>query len=102
MAVGRVPGRVSRPDRPRYVAFRVDAEKPVDFDDVVAALRERDDEAWLVDFDGEEGVVRCPHTRRDATVELLVGLDEIGGAGVDVETLGTSGTVRACRRKFLG
>lgn len=92
---------MSRPERPRYVAFRVDGPGDPTFDDVVAALRRRDDEAWLVDFDGQQGVVRCPHTAQEATVDLLNGLDEIGGEPVDVETLGTSGTVRACQRKFL-
>lgn len=90
-----------RPDRPRYVAFRVDAGAEPSFEEVVDALRARGDDAWLVAFDGEQGIVRCPHTEQQATVDLLNGLDELGGEPADVATLGTSGTVRACRRKFL-
>lgn len=90
-----------RPDRPRYIAFRVDADDALTFDEIVDALRARDDDAWLVAFDGEQGIVRCPHTKKQATIELVSGLDEVGGASVDIATLGTSGTVKACRRKFL-
>lgn len=88
--------------RRRYVAFRVAPAGAVGFDDVVETLRARDDDLWLIGFDGEEGILRCPHTRRDAAVAWLQDLETVGGRDVEVETLGTSGTIRRCRRKFLG
>lgn len=89
-------------DRHRYVAFRVDAEAALDQGDLVAELRELNDWAWAIGFDGREGILRCPHTRKEEAIELLRGLDTIGGVAVEVETLGTSGTIAKCRRKFLG
>lgn len=88
-------------DRHRYVAFRVDADAPLGSGDLVAELRDRNDWAWLISFDGGHGILRCPHTRKAEAIELLVGLDAVGDVPVEVETLGTSGTIRACRRKFL-
>lgn len=88
-------------ERQRYVAFRVDAEAPLTMDDLVDELRDRNDWAWAVAFDGREGILRCPHTRKEDAIALLLGLDAIGGVGVEVETLGTSGTIAKCRRKFL-
>lgn len=88
-------------ERQRYVAFRVDAEAAVTMDGLVETLRELNDWAWVVAFDGSEGILRCPHTRKDDAIELLRGLEAIGGVAADVETLGTSGTIAKCRRKFL-
>lgn len=87
--------------RHRYVAFRVDADRPLSFGDVVHAIRQRDDDAWLVDFDGQRGIVRCPHTAKERTIDLLAGIDAIDDDPVRIEPLGTSGTVRKCREKFL-
>lgn len=88
--------------RHRYVAFRIEAGSPVGFDDLVAEMRDRNDWTWVIDFDGREGIVRCPHTLKDEAIELLSGLDAVRGVAVEVETLGTSGTIATCRRKFLG
>lgn len=103
----------------RYVAFRLEpgpgasegapddggdgGTGPVTFRDLVGELRRMDDgdDAWLVEFDGIHGIVRCPHTAKEATIALLSGMDRVGDVPVDVETLGTSGTIRRCRAKFL-
>lgn len=95
-------GAVVSKRRSRYIAFRVRADDPPAFGDVVRAIRRRDDEAWLVEFDGRTGIVRCPHTSRDRTVEMLTGIDRIDDEPVQVRTLGTSGTLRRCRGRFLG
>lgn len=76
---------------------------PVTFRDLVGELRRMDDgdDVWLIEFDGTHGIVRCPHTAKEATIALLAGMDRVGDVPVDVETLGTSGTIRRCRAKFL-
>lgn len=76
---------------------------PVTFRDLVGELRrmDRGDDAWLVEFDGTHGIVRCPHTAKEATIALLSGMDRVGDVPVDIETLGTSGTIRRCCAKFL-
>ncbi|TLZ53373.1 MAG: hypothetical protein E6K18_00245 [Methanobacteriota archaeon] len=84
--------------RNRYVAFVV--TPPVEKARLLAALKSApgSDRPWLVDYDGGRGLVRCAHTSKDATIELLNAL-RIGDARL--RTTGTSGTIRKARAKFL-
>lgn len=105
---------MTRSRRHRYIAFRLEPEEGRDgeagdgsgtwtFGDLVRELRRRDEAgwAWLVAFDGRHGILRCPHTAKEESIALLSELDRVGDAPVRVETLGTSGTIRRCRAKFL-
>ncbi len=84
--------------RNRYVVFVV--SPPVDKGRFLAALKTArgPDRPWLVEYDGARGLVRCAHTAKDATIAFLNGL-HIGNASV--RTVGTSGTIRKAREKFL-
>jgi len=92
--------------RSRYVAFAVRGGEPVGRADVLEILRTAAASAggerpWLVLWEGDRGLVRCAHTAKETTIALLRGISEVGGRTVAVETLGTSGTVRRARRKYL-
>ena len=55
----------------------------------------------LIRFDGEKGIVKCNHTEKKNTINLLKSIKKISSNKVDVETLGTSGTIKALTRKHM-
>lgn len=101
--------------RTRHVAFRVEADAPVTRQDVVEAVQavavdrlgREELEAmhpWLTVFDGEEGLLRVRHTHQEEAREVLEAITWLGDEDneAEVTTLGTSGTIRAARERFLG
>ncbi len=96
----RVSVSTHRP-RYRYIAFRVEGPRAFSREEVLEAFHRMPDRPWLVDFRLTEGLVRATNLDRDATVRSLVALDAIGGERVRVTTLGTSGTIRKAREKYL-
>ncbi len=56
---------------------------------------------YLTRFDGEKGIVRCSHVEKENTIRLLKSIDRISNQNVTVETLGTSGTIKALIRKHM-
>lgn len=102
-------------DKVRYVAFRVEVDQDVPRQAMIQAIqqagRHLDAEGfdaadvWLTRFDGARGIVRCRHRGAAFTRELLGGLDHISIAKIDVpvrvETVGTSGTIRAVVQRHL-
>lgn len=88
--------------RPRYVAFRITAARPVDRRAVANAVRDAAG-TWpagataphLTRYAWPHGVVRVEHTEASALRALLVGLRRIGDQDVAVDTLATSGTLKA-------
>jgi len=83
--------------RNRYVAFVVSPPAPKAR--FLAALKSSNGERpWLVEYDGAQGICRCPHTRKDETIVFLNAL-RVGNSVVT--TTGTSGTIRKARAKFL-
>ncbi|HLE95799.1 MAG TPA: Rpp14/Pop5 family protein, partial [Candidatus Thermoplasmatota archaeon] len=52
-------------------------------------------------FDGRLGLLKVKHWSALRTRELLATVTRIGKEPVAVRTLGTSGTARAARRKWL-
>lgn len=102
------------PERTRHVAFRVEADEPVDRDDVVEAVQavgvaELGEDVlqamnpWLTIFDGTEGLLRVRHTHQAEARQVLEAIAWLGDPGneASVTTLGTSGTMRAAREKHL-
>jgi len=55
----------------------------------------------LIRFDGETGIVKCNHTEKDNTIKLLQSIKKISAQNVQVETFGTSGTIKALIRKYM-
>lgn len=102
----------ARVGRTRYVAFEVEAARAPSRREFLAALRglagarwgaaetERAG-LWLAAFDGRLGLLKVKHWSAKQARELLVSLTRIGKEPVSVRTLGTSGTARAARRRWL-
>ncbi len=96
-----------RVGRNRYVAFQVESDPPPGKDVVIRALKRisrdfpREMKPWLVFMDGPRGLLRCSHLFKGEAIQLLQSLSRPEGLGAPVRTLGTSGTIRAARQKFL-
>lgn len=54
----------------------------------------------LLRFDGYWGIIRCNHTQKEKTIEILNSIKKIKDNKVKIETLGTSGTIKTLIRKF--
>lgn len=81
--------------RTRYVAFRLVQGGPLTRSALAGALPPS---AKLTRFDGTHGIVRTTHTDRDAVVAALQEIASVGGRAITMETLATSGTIRAAAR----
>ncbi len=99
--------------RKRYIAFRIISEKPVDGRMLARAIAENmlrlfgecfavGSNLRLEYFDGERGILRCSRESLEKVMIALTLLTEVEGVRVLPLTLGVSGTIRSCRRKFLG
>lgn len=92
--------KISMP-RPRYVAFRITAEKAVPRRAISQALRQAS-ATWvestapqLTRYEWPHGIVRVEHMHQAAARDLLNTLSVIDGQAVTVETLSASGTLKA-------
>ena len=56
---------------------------------------------YLVRFDDKKGIVRCKHTDKENIIKLLKSIKKISNENVEIETLGTSGTIKALVRKHM-
>lgn len=98
-----------RVGRSRYVAFEVSSKETIRTGDLISTLKRAADKyddaekirPWLIMFQKGKGIVRCSHTSKDECINLLHSIKGVGGNKVSIKTLGTSGTVRGARRKYL-
>lgn len=56
---------------------------------------------YLIRYNDEKGIVRCKHTDKENTIKLLKSIKKISNNQVTIETLGTSGTIKALVRKHM-
>lgn len=105
----------ARGERTRYVAFAVESAASPDRAAFIAAVREASEargpgfaervKPWLTRFDGRVGILRCAHTGKEDAIRLLESLRAVNAGGrrveVRVRTLGTSGTIAGCLRKWV-
>jgi RNase P/RNase MRP subunit POP5 len=91
----------ARRPRYRYIAFRVDGPRSYRRDEIVEALRPVSPRLWLTVFDGRAGLARTTNLEKDLAIRALTAIDAVAGERVHVETMGTSGTIRAATEKFL-
>lgn len=99
----------------RYIGFRMASDRAVPRQALIAAIKrtgralDRDAfesaEPWLTRYDGQRGIVRCHHHGADFTRTLLNAVEKVriddDEVPVDLETVGTSGTIRALVTKHL-
>ena len=55
---------------------------------------------YLIRFDGFTGIVKCNHTEKENTIRLLNSIKKISSHKVDIETFGTSGTIKSLLKKY--
>ena len=92
--------------RPRYVAFRIDGPRPLQRRAVGNALRAAS-KGWpegtapqLTRYEWPHGIVRVEHTHQGAARKLLAGITQVEADAVQVETLSTSGTLKALTERI--
>ncbi len=56
---------------------------------------------FLLRFNGSQGILRCRHTEKENTIKLLTSIEKINDKKVKIETVGTSGTVKALIKKHM-
>lgn len=94
-----------KPGHPRfrYVVFRIGGSGPFSEVQMLDAL----DVALpgisyrLVEFSGSYGIMRCSNIDKEDAISALNSIREISGRAATVQTIGTSGTIRKARLKFL-
>jgi len=55
----------------------------------------------LIRFDGKKGIVKCKHTDKESTIKLLKSIKNISSLKINIETVGTSGTIKSLIKKHL-
>ncbi len=91
--------------RYRYIGFEIIDGEEIDRREMIRAVRNsfREDEytavePWITVFTGDKGIVRCLHTGKDRTIEILNNLEIKGGT---VKTVVTSGTIKKVKKVLL-
>lgn len=54
---------------------------------------------YLTRFNGQKGIVRCKHTEKQATIQLLQSINQINHKPVRIKTITTSGTIKSLIKK---
>jgi RNase P/RNase MRP subunit POP5 len=55
----------------------------------------------LIRFEENKGIVKCNHIEKDNTINLLKSIQAISSNKININTLGTSGTIKALISKHL-
>lgn len=95
--------------RRRYIAFRIQCDKEIQENDLIRVVREKcskenkleEIKPWILRFENNQGLLRCSHLAKERAIEMLMSINEVNGVKVNIETLGTSGTIRSAVRKYL-
>jgi RNase P/RNase MRP subunit POP5 len=56
---------------------------------------------YLIRFNGEKGIIKCSHIEKENTIELLKSIKKIASFNVKIDTIGTSGTIKALVKKHM-
>ncbi len=92
----------------RYIAFRVDCETNVTRHDMVGALLDAGrgsparDNFRLTVFERGLGILKVPHTMKDAAIAMLTSVGSVRGVRCEITTLKTSGTIRTLKELYVG
>jgi RNase P/RNase MRP subunit POP5 len=55
----------------------------------------------LIRFDGKNGIVKCNHIEKENVIKLLKAIKKISSKEIKIETVGTSGTIKALIKKHM-
>lgn len=56
---------------------------------------------FLTRFDGEKGIIKCNHVEKEKTIMLLKSIHKVSSKTVEIETVGTSGTIKSLLKKHM-
>lgn len=97
--------------RKRYIGFLVNSNSVVEKSDMIKTLNYncknlynkdcKEMGIYLTRFDGTKGIVRCNHVEKDNVINLLKSIKNLSNENVVIDTLGTSGTIKALVRKHM-
>ncbi len=93
-------------ERWRYIAFTIKSERDVERGDflnammVAARSTPLDGSFRITVFEGNFGILKVPHTLKDAAIRVLGSIDHVRGVVCMVETLRTSGTIKTLKQKY--
>jgi len=97
--------------RKRYIAFKITAEGKIDERSLSRALAEKMLSLFgecfaasglrVESFDGERGIIKCHREALDKVMVAFTLLTKVGDVRVIPLTVGVSGTLKRCRRKYL-
>ena len=103
---------MTRDFRPRYILFEISADKqllPLTRKQMIIALRSqcihlfdaslKEKNIYLTRFNGKKGIVRCEHTEKEETIQLLHSISHIDKKSVTINTIATSGTIKSLIQK---
>ena len=103
---------MTRDFRPRYILFTINTDesvRPIQRKEMITALRLychlmfncslNEKKIYLTRFNGEKGIVRCKHTEKQNTINLLQSITQINGKSVVIQTIATSGTIKSLVQK---
>ena len=100
--------------RRRYIGFEINSYAnhfQIKKDEVIHGIRRKCKQLFnkdckelgifLVRFEKDIGIIRCNHIEKNNTIKLLISIDNISSYKVNIETLGTSGTIKSLIRKHM-
>ena len=56
---------------------------------------------YLIRFNGEQGIVKCNHVEKENMIKLLKSIRQVSSVKLEIETLGTSGTIKTLIKKHM-
>ena len=100
-------------NRHRYIGFIIKSNNNIfiDRDDLINELKSnckllfnrdfKDLGLRLIRFNYLNGIVKCNHIEKDNTIKLLTSIKNVSNINIEIETLGTSGTIKGLIKKHM-
>jgi len=100
----------SKVGRKRYIIFKIYSDSIVSKRDLIYSIHDSIKNAskfltvpWVISVKNNYGIIQCQHLDKDKTINFLQSMESIGKFknSVKIITLGTTGTIRSARKKYL-
>ncbi len=98
-------------EKNRYIAVRLISEKNISKDEFFSALRDQILSLYgefgyfdfkIIQFENNSGIIHVKLKDLEKTKNAITLISEVNGVKVLPVILGVSGTIKSCRRKYLG